>query len=167
MTHDIEIPLDKKIVFPSLCVDCGKSDPDDRVELSFLETKFSAFEAASTVLTGTTYHVDGKSHEVDGIPACKECARRLRSHHKRMNIFNYAMWISGGLLAVFLPVSLLWKGAVILAALIVPVAVGLANPPALDATVSKGIATLYFKSEKVANEFRKANNISLTEEAQG
>lgn len=157
MTHDIVIPLEKKIVFPALCVVCEKENPDSEVELSFLESQFSASEAASTVLTGSTYHVEPSVHDYHNIPACKACAGRLRSHHLRLKIINYTLWTLSVVLAIFLPVSLLWKAVVFLFFLILPVIIGLIYPPAIDASISKEIATFQFTSQKFAEEFRSLN----------
>lgn len=156
MTHDIELPLGKRITFPPICVVCEKRDPESHVELSFLEARFSATEAASTALTGSTYHVEQLSHTYGGIPVCVECGRRLKAHHTSLKVMSYVSWVLSVILAFALPVSLGWKIAVFVFFLILPSIVSVAYPPALNVTISKGIATFSFTSRKVADEFKSA-----------
>lgn len=157
MTHDIELPLNKKIAFPAFCVVCEKPNPDSQVELSFLEARFSAAEAASTALTGSTYHVENPSHTYDGVPVCVECGKRLKAHHTRLKVTSYVSWILSVVLAFVLPVSLDWKIAVFVLFLILPGIVSVVYPPALDVSISKGAATFSFTSQKVADEFKSVN----------
>lgn len=156
MTHDIELPLNKKILFPAICVVCERTNPDGQVELSFLEARFSAAEAASTALTGSSYHVEQPSHTYGGIPVCVECGRRLKAHHTSLKVMSYVSWVLSVALAFVLPVSLGWKIAVFVFFLTLPGIVSVAYPPALNVTISKGIATFSFTSRKAADEFKSA-----------
>ena len=158
MTHDVELSLDKKIAFPAICVVCEKPDPDGQVELSFLEEKFSVTEAASTMLTGSTYHVEAPSHTYGGVPVCAECGQRLKAHHTRLKVTSYVSWALSVVLAFVLPVSLGWKIAAFVFFLILPGIVSVVYPPALDVTISKGAATFSFTSQKVADEFKSVNS---------
>jgi len=157
MTHDITIPLNQKIIFPAICVVCGKENPDSEVELSFIESKFSTFEAASSILTQSTYHVDSPSHIVKGVPACKKCADRLKSHHRWLKMFSYASWTLGTVLAIFLPVEIWIKIIIFVLFLILPGFISVLFPPAFNVTISKELLTFEFTSKKFAGEFEKLN----------
>lgn len=159
MAHDVNISLTKKIGFPPICVACGKQNPESQVELSFLEARFSVFEAASTVLTGSTYHLDNLSHTFRSIPACGECARQLKAQHSQLKLISYMSWALSVILAFTLPVSIGWKIAVFFVFLILPVALSIVLPPAFDVTISKGVASFYFRSRQVADAFREENEI--------
>jgi len=157
MTHDISLPIQQKIIFPAICVVCEKPNPDSEVELSFLESKFSTFEAASSVLTGSTYHVHNPSHIFKGVPACKECAEKLKSHHRWLKVISYVSWILGTALAIFLLISVLLKVVTFIIFLILPGIISVVFPPAFDVTISKNLVTFQFTSQKFADEFRKIN----------
>ncbi|MCS6844325.1 MAG: hypothetical protein NZ528_08395 [Caldilineales bacterium] len=70
MPHDIQLPLDRPVTFPPLCAVCEKPNPDSAVKLSFLEPRFSALEAASTLVLRTAYQAEQPTHTFSGIPAC-------------------------------------------------------------------------------------------------
>jgi hypothetical protein len=157
MTHDIQISTNQKFTFPAICVVCEKPNPERHAELTFFEHKFSAFEAASTIATQTTYHVEQPSHNVRGVPVCSECAQKLKSHHTWLKIISYASWITGTALAIFLPIEIWWKAAVLIAFLFLPGIISVIFPPAFNLTISKGTMTFEFTSETFANEFKKLN----------
>jgi hypothetical protein len=157
LTHDITLPLNQKIIFPAICVVCEKENPDSKVELSFLESKFSAFEATTSLLTASTYHVENPSHSVKGVPACKECAQRLKSHHRWLKIISYASWSLGIVLAIFLPIEIWIKIIIFALFLILPGFVSVIFPTAFNLTISKDMMTFEFTSKKIADKFRKLN----------
>lgn len=162
MTHDISLPTKQNFTFPSICVVCEKPNPESQAELTFFEHKFSAVEAASTIVTQTAYHVEPTSHIVKGVPACSECAKKLKSHHTWLTVVSYALWLIGIALAVFLPIEIWWKAAVLIAFLFLPGIISVIFPPAFNATISKDTITFEFTSETFANEFKKLNQTKST-----
>ncbi|GAB4150215.1 MAG: hypothetical protein Fur0021_12390 [Candidatus Promineifilaceae bacterium] len=159
MTHDITIPKDQKIIFPAVCVVCGRENPDDKTDISFMEAKLpSMIEVASTLL-GSAYSVGDATQVFAGLPACATCARRLKNHHRGLKIFSYVSWSLSVILAFALPVSIGWKAAVFLVFLILPAIVSIAYPPAFDATITNSKTTLHFTAKKAADAVRQANKI--------
>ena len=157
-THDVVLPSNKKVVFPSICVVCEKPHPDSHLELSLLGAKTEPIllQATGLALEGNTYGTN-TNNEIKGIPACRGCLSGLKWYHRRLKFATYTAWLPGLLLMLALPLPT-WLGVIILLAFVVaPPILSIIFPPAFGATFLNDKATFEFKSEKVANEFRQLN----------
>lgn len=164
MTRDIPIPPNAKIIFPALCIVCGKDNPDSVTDLLLTDSKIpSAVDVTFMLFAGSAYDEGSAARPLNGLPACRECARRLQTRHRWQKIFNYVSWSLSLILAIALPVSLWWKAAVFVAFLVLPALVSVALPPAFDATILNGKATFHFTSEKFADEFIRVNQLEIGE----
>lgn len=159
MTHDVSISPNQKIVFPVMCVCCEQENPDSVVELSFVEANLPSLIEMGSFALGNTYHDASPSHTIKGVPACRECAKRLKSHHRWLKGISYLSWSLGVILAIVLPLSIWWKIGVLILFLILPGIISVIYPPAFDATITKDKITFHFLSQKFADEMIRVNHL--------
>ncbi len=161
-TFDVTLPAGKQIVFPNLCVVCEKPNPDGIIKLSFLGAKSTSLTAFA-VDKALGYDGDPKNYSggntlnrIEGIPACRGCASRLKWYHRLLKFAYYTAWIPG-ISLIFLHVPVFVTTTVIILLAISPGIFTLIFPPAFGASFFDNRANFEFKSQNVAQEFLKLN----------
>ncbi|MBX7169976.1 MAG: hypothetical protein K1X72_03390 [Pyrinomonadaceae bacterium] len=158
MTNDVILPINQKVIFPSICVVCEKPNPDGEIELNILgaNTQSLAVEVTDLALMGRTYGTN-TNNEIKGIPACKSCSNGLKWYHRILKIATYTAWIPGLILAIIMPGPTFLKVIVMLGFVIAPPILSIIFPPSFGATFYNGKATFEFKSANIAEQFKKLN----------
>jgi hypothetical protein len=161
-TYDVELPAQKRVIFPATCVVCEKENPDGDIELSILgaNTGPMLLEVASLAVAESSYQAANSANQITGIPACKKCSGNLRWYHRLLKVATYTAWIPGVLALILLPVPI-WLGIIIFFGFVIaPAILSMIFPPAFGATFLNGRANFEFKSEKIAEKFKRLNGIT-------
>ena len=159
-TYDVSLPADKKLVFPPTCVVCEKPNPDGEISLSILgaNTQSLIVEVTDIALLGRTYGTNS-SNAINGIPACKSCQSSLTWYHRIYKFFQYTGWIPAILLLFLVTTKMYIVIPVLLFGVIAPPILSMIFPPAFGATFLNNKANFEFKSQKIADEFKRLNGV--------
>ena len=160
-TFDISLPTNQKIVFPPTCVVCEKPNPDGAISLSILgaNTQSLVVEVTDIALMGRTYGTNS-SNEIKGIPACNRCQSGLKWYHRIYKFFQYTGWIPAILLLFFVTTNMVLVIPVLLFGVLAPPILSMIFPPAFGATFLNSNANFEFKSQKIADEFKRLNGVA-------
>ena len=163
-TYDISIPVRKTPVFPSICVVCEKADPLSTMELSILgaDTGSVAENAADLVLDTPVGSAAGNNTttRITGIPVCNGCESRLKWYHRLFKFATYTIWLPALALMLLMPGPMWLRVIIFLLIIIAPPILSMVFPPAFGATIINGKANFEFKSERIATEFGKLNEVT-------
>ena len=140
---------------------CEKPNPNGEISLSILgaNTQSLAVEVTDLAFMGRAYGTN-TSHKVKSIPACKSCASSLKWYHRILKFATYTAWIPGIILLLILPGPTFLKAIILIACVIAPPVLSMIFPPAFGATFLNGKANFEFKSKKIADEFRRLNELA-------
>lgn len=160
MFEVVTVPMNQVIRFPNRCVVCEKPHPGDSVDIDVIISKWNTFELVFALVLDTPYASENSYQDIKGVPACKECAEKLKKNLNQNDIRNRIMLILATLMIVgllIIEIGWLWKFIGFLVIAITVLIIYGTNIPAVDTTVNKQIITFYFKSPQFAEEFRQLN----------
>lgn len=161
-TFDVSLPADRQIVFPSRCVVCEQPDPQGYIKLSFLGaqsdslTEF-AVDSALGIDADPKYYGGNTLNKVEGIPACKGCASKLKWYHRLLKFGYYTGWLPGVLL-IFAGFPTWVCVLITILGAISPGIFTILYPPSFGMSFYNGKANFEFRSAAIAKEFSTLNS---------
>ena len=161
-TFDVSLPIKKKIIFPSMCVVCEKPNPDGAISLSILGSNSEplAFEITDLFTDSSGAASSNTTKEIKGIPACKGCEGSLKWYHRIYKFFQYTGWLPAVLVLFLVTTNMFVVIPLLLFGIIAPPVLSMIFPPAFGGTFLNKNANFEFKSEKIANEFKRLNEVA-------
>jgi hypothetical protein len=160
-TYDITLRPRAVPVFPPICVVCAKQDPGTTMQISILGSNATsaaenAVDIALEVGVGSPASRNTRTN-IKGIPVCPGCEGRLKWYHRVFKIVTYTAWIPGLLLMLIVPGPTWVKIAIFILVIVAPPILSMIFPPPFGATIVGGKVNFEFRSEPLADEFRRLN----------